>query len=279
MANPVAGLTRTFTASIVAICRPAQLDETRETLKALHARSVRPILITLGDTAQPPAREVEEAILIEGLTPRYLNNVVASRRLSSLPAMAWWRGSNHEVLEGLAPLVDRLVLDSDDPMPDWRAASSLVEVTSLSDLRWTRLTRWRNLMAQFFDVPGVRKAAGDLSRLEIRGADEHGARLFAGWLTSRLPVGRSMDVDIRVDPGPPFLSSVTLTGAGHRLELRLTAAGTCVQSSVEGEGAAASTRTVALGDQSLAALLEEEMRIRARDAGFEDALRFAAEAA
>ena len=279
MANPVAGLARTFTASIVAICRPAQLDETRDTLKALHARSVRPILITLGDKTQPPFREVEEAILIEGLTPRYLNNVVASRRLSSLPAIAWWRGSNHEVLEGLAPLVDRLVLDSDDPVPDWRAAAPLVETTSLGDLRWTRLTRWRNLMAQFFDVPGVRDAAADLTRLEITAADEHVARLFAGWLISRLPAGRSMDVNITREPGVRSLSAVTLTSAKHRLELRLTAAGTCVQSCVEGEGASASTRTVSLGDQSLAALLEEEMRIRARDAGFEDALRFAAEAA
>ena len=279
MANPVGGPTRTFTASIVAICRAAQLDETRDTLRALHARSIRPILITLGDMAQPPVREVEEAILIQGLAPRYLNNVVASRRLSSLPAIAWWRGSNHEVLEGLAPLVDRLVLDSDDPLPDWRAAAPLVEVTSVSDLRWTRLTRWRNLMAQFFDVPGVLDAAAGLSRLEITGADEHGARLFAGWLISRLPAGPSMEVDIMREPAARFLSSVTLTGAGHRLELRLTAAGTCVQSSVDSEGSAASTRTVSLGDQSLAALLEEEMRIRSRDAGFEDALRVAAAAA
>ena len=26
----------------------------------------------------------------------------------------------------------------------------------MSDLRWTRLTRWRELFAQFFDLPDVR---------------------------------------------------------------------------------------------------------------------------
>ena len=38
-------------------------------------------------------------------------------------------------------------------------------------------------------------------------------------------------------------------------------------------------RTVSLGRESLAALLEEELRIRARDTAFEDALRSVAEAA
>ena len=277
MANAVGSLTRTLTGTIVAVCRPGQLDETQAALRALHARSaVRPIVVTLGAVAQPPVREADGATIIEGLLPRYLDNVVAARRLSSLPATAWWRGGEHQVLEALAPLVDRLVLDSPQPADDWRTAVPLVGVTSLSDLRWTRLTRWRNLMAQFFDLPAVRTAAAEFSHLEVVAADEAGARLFAAWLSTRLPVGHALQVQIA--PGGQFVSKVALSGPGHRLELRLTAAATCVRTSVTARGQALATRTVSLGNQSLAALLEDELRIRARDTAFEDAVRSVVEA-
>ena len=278
MANAVETPTRTLTGTLVAICAPGQLDETRETLRALHARAgVRPIAVTFGDAPQPPVREVDGVTVIDGLLPRYLDNVVAARRVSSLPAMAWWRGGDAAVLASLAPLVDRLVLDSQDPASDWRSAAALAEVTSLSDVRWTRLTRWRNLMAQFFDLPAIRRAAPDFSRLEIVAADDHGARLFAAWLASRVPTRQPLDV--QVTAGAHFISAIALIGAEHRLELRLTAAATCVRTLMTAPNEPSARRTVSLGRQSLAAWLEEEMRIRARDTAFEDALRSIAEAA
>ena len=278
MAHAVGPPLRTTTGTIVAVCAPNQLAETQTVLQALHRRAaVRPILVTLGDVTQPPVREAEDVAIIDGLLPRYLNNLVAARRLSSLPALAWWRGGDPRVLGELAPLVDRLVLDSQKPRPDWRAAAPLVTITAVGDLRWTRLTRWRNLMAQFFDVPDVRAHAADFSTLEIVASDEDSARLFAAWLTTRLPTRDALDV--RITPGPHVLTAVSLSGPVHRLDLRLTTAATCVQTSITGIDAAASTRTVSLGNQSPAALLEEEMRIRARDSAFEDALRSVAEAA
>ena len=276
MAHPVAASTRTFTGTLFAICSREQLEETQAALRALHARSaVRPVIVTLGDVTQPPIRDADEVTVIEGLIPKYLDNVVASRRLSSLPAMAWWRGGDVQVLDELAPLVDRLVLDSPEPLADWRAVAPLIGVTSITDLRWTRLTRWRNLMAQFFDIPGLRAAAADFSRLAITAADEDGARLFATWLKKRLSTRAPLDVHIGA--GDDFLSEVSLSGPSHRLELQLTAAGTCVRSSAEINGQAVPHRTVSLGNQSLVALIEEEMRIRARDTAFEDALRSLAE--
>ena len=47
------------------------------------------------------------------LAPRYLNNAVAALRLSSLPALVWWRGGSLDALDDLADLADRLVLDTD----------------------------------------------------------------------------------------------------------------------------------------------------------------------
>ena len=278
MANALTAPPRTYTATIVAICPAARSDETKSTLRALHTRTgVRPIVVTLGESAEPPLNEDDGgAIVIDGLTPRYLNNVVAARRLSSLPAIAWWRGGDPTVLDGLAALVDRLVMDSIDPRQDWAAAVPLLEVTAFSDLRWTRLTRWRNLMSQFFDVPVIRATAEEFSRLEVIAGDAWVAQLFAGWLTARLPRGPKLEVVTKNVSGPHALVSATLSGPVHRLELQLTSNGTCVHASIDGGSLATAARTVSLGDQSPSSLLEEELRIRARDAGFEQALRFAA---
>jgi len=38
------------------------------------------------------------------------------------------------------------------------AVGGLSQMTAVSDVRWARLTRWRSLVAQFFDVPDVRAA-------------------------------------------------------------------------------------------------------------------------
>jgi glucose-6-phosphate dehydrogenase assembly protein OpcA len=277
MANPLTAPPRTYTATIVAICPAGRSDDTKSALRGLHTRTgVRPIVVTLGDSTEPPLNEDDGTIVIDGLTPRYLNNVVAARRLSSLPAIAWWRGGDPSVLDGLAALVDRLVMDSVDPRQDWAAALPLLDVTAFSDLRWTRLTRWRNLMAQFFDVPAIRAAAEGFSRLEIVAGDASSAHLFAGWLSARLPCGPRLEIEIRHGSGPHALVSATLSGPAHRLELQLTSNGTCVHSSIDGGSLPTAARTVSLGDQSSSALLEDELRIRARDGGFEQALRFAA---
>ena len=62
-------------------------------------------------------------------------------------------------LDDLAELADRIVLDEDRPDGAWSASRRRCSTDSaFSDLRWARLTRWRTLMAQFFDIPGVRDA-------------------------------------------------------------------------------------------------------------------------
>ena len=166
-------------------------------LASLRDRSaVRTILITLGDNPQPPIEAQQDVITIRQIVPRYLNNAVASLRLSSLPSIAWWRGGEVSLLPDLAALVDRLVLDAQDPRDAWAIVPQLAPMTMVSDLRWTALTRWRNLMAQFFDVPAVRESSGSFSRLEISAGDLFAARLYAGWLTARLPEGGTLATEI-----------------------------------------------------------------------------------
>ncbi len=278
MANAVI-TPRTLTATVIAVATPERMKETSAVLSALRSRSaVRTILVSLGENRQPEVRSDADAITINGLLPRYLNNAVASLRLSSLPAIAWWRGGEVAVLTDLADLVDRLVLDAEDPAETWRAAPRVAELTAVSDLRWTRLTRWRSLMAQFFDVPDVRSAGGSFSSLEIGGSDPHAARLFAAWLRSRLRSGAALAVTIdAAGRDRAALRSVTLTNERVRLSLALMEHSNCIETSIKSSGGTLGSRVVPLGDQGLEALMGEELRVRARDEAFEEALRAAGE--
>ena len=251
-----------------------RLVEAAAALETLTAGSVRAILISEGDDPAPPARVLGSAcaaVAFIGLTPGYFNNAVAALRLSSLPALVWWRGGREQSLEAVAELSDRLVLDVEDPQGVWAQAGRLFDRTAISDLRWTRLTRWRALMAHFFDIPDVRRAAPSFDRLEMAGDDLHAMRLFAGWLSSAL--GWRGQLDLREGPGTSTLTRVRLSGPDLALELAVAPSGRCVQTTVRADGRADVSRMVAPGDHSLPALLAEELRVRSRDLAFEHALQ------
>lgn len=264
---------RALTATVIAV-GPA--DRTRDAVAVLQAlsaqTSVRNVLITLGTNPEAEIHHDGDVVTVDGLLPRYLNNVVARLRVSSMPSLAWWRGGEPSELEGLAQLVDRISLDSVDPRQDWETARRIREAAAITDLRWAKLTRWRNLMAQFFDIPETRAGAAAFSQLDIRAADPHAARLFASWMAARLPAGKGLAVDVADAGGGATIDSVTLAGGATRLMLRLLANGTCIESSVERDGEVIASRVGPAGDERLEALLAEELRVRSRDLAFEEAL-------
>ena len=148
-----------LTATIVVAGPPPRLVEAAKALGELTDVGVRTVLISYGDNPEPAVRVSRQTVSLEGLRPKYLNNAVAALRLSSLPTLVWWRGGNVDTLKGLAALSDRLVLDAEEPREVWASVDVLAELTAVSDLRWTRLTRWRALMCHFFDIADVRAAA------------------------------------------------------------------------------------------------------------------------
>ncbi len=264
-------------AAIATVVIVAPRDRMRDAADALRPSTesggVRLILIVADPDAAPAVRAGADGILLEGLKPEHFNNAVAALRFSSLPTLVWWRGGSPGVLPGLAALADRLVLDAPDPREVWGLLPRLAEHTAVTDVRWARLTRWRALMAHFFDIPAVREAAASFRSLQIRGADVHAARLFAGWLTSSLRPERALAVDVEAlkDPvtGAPAIQFVRLSNGSVRLTLRLAGSGTCVISAVERDGGGDTSQIVSLGDQGLAAIIAEELRIRSRDLTFE----------
>jgi glucose-6-phosphate dehydrogenase assembly protein OpcA len=266
-------LARSLTATVVAVVSLEERDEVIETMTSLsRVAGVRPVVVALGDLPEPPRREENGAVVIDGLVLRYLNNAVASLRLSSLPTLAWWRAGGPDGLEGLATLVDRIVIDLDDPASGWLLVPALAPVASVSDIRWTRLTRWRDAIAQFFDMPEARASVADFDRVEVSGTDPHVMRLLAGWLRARLPRGSQLRVATSAEGSAP-LHAVRLAAPDVSLTVRLTPNGTCLETTVEMSGGQSSSRVVALGDQGIVALLREELRVRSRDLAFEDAVQ------
>jgi hypothetical protein len=272
------GPARALTATVIVIAPPARLTPAAEALEQLgEIGGVRAILISEGKRTAPSARVTETAIAISGLAPRFLNNAVASLRLSSLPAVVWWRGGAAEALDDLANLADRLILDASDPDDAWSHARSLLEHTALTDLRWTALTRWRAALAHLFDLPQVRDGVGTMNRLEIDTRDVPAARLFAGWVQSSLRWKSSVPIAIRKVRGeaPTPLVCVKLVGSKVSITLAVKAKGDCLEAGVD--RLEAGTRIVPLGDGSLRSLIGEELGIRTRDLAFEHALAAARE--
>lgn len=263
---------RALTATVVAIGPPERLQQQAPVLEELgESGGVRAILISEGSSARPSVRVSAHSIAVIGLTPAFLDNAVAALRLSSLPTLVWWRGGSPDALERVAHLADRLVLDVDDPSDLWARVPALAEDTAVSDLRWTRLTRWRALMAHFFDAPEIAGAA--FQSLEIETADRHAGRLFAGWLKSSLQWKDDVRIDLQETDGGVPLGRVRLTGAGQQLTLALRKpGGTCVEASAQAGDRPIVSRIVSLGDQSVTALVIEELRIRSRDIVFERAV-------
>lgn len=260
-----------LTATIVGAGPADRLSEAAHAIADLKGIGVRAVLISLGDNAAPVPRVSQQVVALDGLRAEYLNNAVAALRLSSLPTLVWWRGGAPANLDGLARLADRLVLDAEDPVEGWGRVDELARQTSVTDLRWTRLTRWRALMAHFFDIPEVRAALPDFQTLRVEGSDVHTLRLFAGWMRSI--AGRSdrvgCEVVERKDAAP--IELVSLDG-DQKLELRMAPSRTCVVTSAHVRNLSSASRTVSIGDQQLSSLLGEELRIRARDVAFERAV-------
>lgn len=269
---------RAHTATLVVVGAGDRLTEAVRVLEAIdQAGSVRRVLISTDTGAAPPVVGDEEVVAIAGLKPEHVNNAIAAQRLSSLPTVVWWRGGEPARLDAVAELADRVVLDGEDPLPLWDRVLSLVERTAISDVRWARLTRWRAVMAHFFDLPQVRGAAPDFTDLHVTGVDRASCTLFAGWLDASLGWHGRVAVELVAPSAGPSMAAVRLAGPHAEIVIQLLPHTTCLETRARIGDHQIATRVVSLGDQRLPALLSEELRVRSRDLAFEGALAAATE--
>jgi glucose-6-phosphate dehydrogenase assembly protein OpcA len=124
-------------------------------------------------------------LTLHGTRAKAPASIVQPLLISDLPVFLRWRGEppwGAPELEQLVELADRLIVDStewDDLPYPYRRLSELFQKTAVSDIAWSRTSRWRSLLASLW--PDI----GDVSTVRVHGTAAQG-QLLVGWLRSRL---------------------------------------------------------------------------------------------
>ena len=189
--------------------------------------------------------------------------------VADLPVLLWIRDAQlllSKDFHTLLPLARPLIIDSAQFVD---AASGLNELAArrragwrIKDLAWSRLTVWRETVAQMFETRACREMVGQIDRVEIKGrfgAVGTDVQYLGAWLRQRLPGAQ-----------------VTATGSGVQ-RIRLTAGGRRLEVSDAGEALVATgvdgmVTRVPDPVRSDASLLEEELSILGPDSTYDATL-------
>jgi glucose-6-phosphate dehydrogenase assembly protein OpcA len=142
---------------------------------------------------------------VRGDADERVASVVIPLLVPDLPVFLWWTGTppqDAQRFDDLLELADRLIVDSADfarpdktlPLIADLAVAHRHRSFGVTDLNWTRLTPWRELIASFFDVVAWRPFLDHVIGVRVGfdvdmdGRDIHPSQslLLIGWLASRL---------------------------------------------------------------------------------------------
>lgn len=117
-----------------------------------------------------------------------------------IPTALVWLGrvrTDDPIFEDLANDAQRIVLDS-----EYTSIASVIQVAAwarqqpsaptISDLAWTRVAIWQEMLARLFDDPSAHSLSAKITRITLEQADDHGERigpesaLMLGWIGTRL---------------------------------------------------------------------------------------------
>jgi glucose-6-phosphate dehydrogenase assembly protein OpcA len=211
---------------LVFVANDETLDDVHQMLQELTAIHPSRVLMMLGareaedrdiemsveSICQTDKRTGAKRLSCEEVTLKAQGKFVAELPSAALPLLVpdlstflWWRSAPqcaNKVLDTLLRASDRLVIDSAefaDPERDLIETNQLYSQdqfghVGVSDLNWARLTLWRGLLADFYDVHAYQSRLEKIDFAQIDYvAPEHGetsvapqALLIAGWLASRL---------------------------------------------------------------------------------------------
>ena len=194
----------------------------------------------------------QATILASGSAVRSIANIIQPLLKPDLPVYLWWLGDppgrDDPTFVGLVDISSRMIVDSTsffNPEQDISTLSALFDTVpecALSDLNWGRITPWRQLISQFFDVPENRSYLAGVTSIEIEHAvaplatqmrTELGdvspnparALLLAGWLKERLGWSLAEDTssnDCDTDSGTYNWNMVRSANARSTRSLTLT---------------------------------------------------------
>lgn len=226
-ANEDAAVLRARVANLlVFVPSDSVLDEVQQLIPELTAIHPSRVLLMRGDRAgedrdiemsvtsycQTDKRTGARRLCCEEASLRASGKFVVELPSAALPLLVpdlatfvWWRDAlqvSEKVFDTLLRASDRVVIDSgefEDTERDLAETNKLFAAgksqrVGISDLNWARLTLWRGLLADFYDVPAYQVLLDqvDFARIDYVGPEKSPetvapqALLLAGWLASRL---------------------------------------------------------------------------------------------
>jgi glucose-6-phosphate dehydrogenase assembly protein OpcA len=184
------------------------------TMGALLDAPDQDIEMTVETVCQTDKRSGAKRLSCEEITLRAQGQFVSELPSAALPLLVpdlptflWWRcalDATDKVCDALLQATDRLVLDSAefaDPNRDLIEtnkifAAARYDHVGISDLNWARLTFWRGLLADFYDVATYRALLDNVDLVQVDYVAPESpelsatlapqALLIVGWLASRL---------------------------------------------------------------------------------------------
>jgi glucose-6-phosphate dehydrogenase assembly protein OpcA len=182
----------------------------------------------------------QTTLLLSGRATRALGSTLPTVLKAHLPVYLWWlgdtRGADTRIFHAVAELCQRVIVDSatflhpEQDIHTLAAYCKAVPNVAVSDLNWGRLTPWRQLVAQFFDVGEYLPFLAGIERIEITYAappnvarDPTGALLLAGWLKARLNMYLTVqrERNLRDTPDGTYQWLLALPDAEHETLLQI----------------------------------------------------------
>jgi len=326
---------------MVVVTSDAELNETQQIIRDLAAIHPCRALVMLADRrsadrdiemfvsascqSQHGSSAVELSceeitLIARGQFSSELPSAVVPLLVPDLPVFLWWQDLHRlddDTFQPLSRAADRLVIDSVDLAAMDLQLDSIEQLftrqrnesIAVSDINWARLTSWRALLANFYDVQEYRIPLADLERVRVDYGPPLGnangiatqALLIAGWLASRLDwriesqtgeaektlfVARRNDGDAvtlelnrvaRPEMRPGRLAKVELQSALSNASFVVQRAenGLHLETQATMEDRLCPGRTLPVRNRSTAELLAREMEILARDTTYEAAVSVA----
>lgn len=200
---------------------------------------------------------------VGGALKAHVDSILRPLLLPDSPVIAWWpHDAPLDVAEDpIGRLANRRITDaagSEDP-PSALRERARNHTPGDTDLTWTRLTRWRGLLAVALDQHPEKVLSGTVTAAK----DNAPAALLAAWLENGLGVEITLETN-----GLPGVSKVCLVTASGTIEIDRGRSENIAHYKVPGEP----ERKVALKRRPLTDLLTEELQRLDPDFMFEAAV-------
>jgi glucose-6-phosphate dehydrogenase assembly protein OpcA len=258
-------------------CRAILLCVRPSEVRRIDGRVTAQCWMPLGKHQQICCEQIEVTVPEQSLPS--LPQFVAPLTAPDLPVVIWFRASRLAAVpafQQLSRMADVIIVDSAQLGGIGgfrRLETSLGKGARAADLAWTRLTPWREIIAQIFENPVARQRAGRISDAAISVGETRGAPhpaevyYFAAWLARGL--GNASVVLQPASGGTAGVQGITLSAPDLAISVTLRD-----RSTVEVQVNAV-TRSTAFPPPTDCDLLREELAITGRDRVFEESVTLA----